>query len=758
MILKLPVNWRTPIDSQAIFNMSRIAQILRYAYRVLSENHRVLAVSMLLGMVILQVVATIQHGGELSLTKYATPSLIGLTVGLLSGVAIVLQRQRLLEIKAAHRDQAQLLDRLQFSEARFRLAMKGANDGLWDWQLKANEVYYSPRWVGMLGYRQDELEPTLDTWGKLVHPDDSARVLKEVDDYVSGKSDAFDTEFRMRHKDGSWITILSRAFVEYDGEEPIRLVGTHVDITRRRKLLLDKETAEAQNEAKSAFLATMSHELRTPMNAVLGTTEILSQSRLDAQQHRMLSTIHTSSTALLQLIDDILDFSKIEAGKLSVEVLEVDLLKLVESVAEAVRPLADASNIRFFLDYSPDLPRSVKTDPTRVRQILLNLLGNAVKFSRGDPGNRDSVIEFRTVLLQGDKIGFRISDTGIGMSDAVRKRIFEPFVQGEESTTRKYGGTGLGLVVSCGLSKMLGGHIDVESEFGKGSTFTVTLPLDAGDEPVREPDVSGVTFVAYSDLGSDLESTGRFLRSRGVTYAYTESEAELGELIEQQNGQVIVGLSTWDESEAFRIRRILSERYEGLLFQILSVGRVDRKGLVEPDLYVIDRSPLLLSELLRSLAVLAGREAVEAPPVLQEQLRRDLANHTGDGEDQARMVLLVEDNLTNQDVISTQLKLLGYGVCVAGNGIEGLEKWQNGGFDLILSDCHMPEMDGFEMVETLRSREAGNGKPHIPIIAITANAQKSEADKCRASGMDDFLAKPVALSELKQTVDRWLAA
>jgi len=364
------------------------------------------------------------------------------------------------------------------SEERFELAMRGATDGLWDWNVRTGEVYYSQRWASMLGYDVDELEPTIETFRDLIHPDDVERVRANEYDYLSGSIDQYQIEFRMRHRDGKHVDVYSRAFlVRDDWGTPVRIVGTHVDITDRKQAALElqgaKEKAEVADRLKSAFLATMSHELRTPLNSIIGFTGILLQELagpLTAEQAKQLGMVQTSARHLLDLINDVLDISKIEADQLEVVSEPFDLSDLIREMVDAARPMAAEKGLRLQVDISPGIG-VVRSDRRRVGQIVINLLSNAVKFT--ETGSvRIGCVE------DGENVVITVEDTGIGISEEDVTKLFVPFQQLDTGLTRKYEGTGLGLSICKRLSEKMGGRIDVESEPGRGSLFTVRIPKD----------------------------------------------------------------------------------------------------------------------------------------------------------------------------------------------------------------------------------------------------------------------------------------
>lgn len=388
-------------------------------------------------------------------------------------------------------------------EEQFSLAMQGANDGLWDWNLLSGEVYYSPRWCRMVGYEPEDLEATLETWEHLVDPADKDRILDAVQAYLSGETAIFETEFQMRHRDGHWVTILSRAFKVVDKGKPVRLVGTHVDITAlkdtQRELIRSRnrleetvaerthelreaiQTAQAASKTKSQFLATMSHELRTPLNAIIGYSEMLMEEFEDedgafkpSDHLADLEKIRGSGKHLLHLINDILDISKIEAGQVELFLEHADIGDVVDSIAMTSRPLIDKNRNTLTVVKGEALGAGL-TDVTRLRQILFNLVANAAKFTRD---GEVTVTAERVVTDNSACFQFAISDTGIGVEQDKLADIFEPFIQADASTTRRYGGTGLGLPITKRLCEMMGGEITASSTPGLGTVFTVRLPLE----------------------------------------------------------------------------------------------------------------------------------------------------------------------------------------------------------------------------------------------------------------------------------------
>ena len=401
-------------------------------------------------------------------------------------------------------DQVRMEKALRVSEERRTLAMSVTNDGMFDWRIETGAVYFDDRYYTMAGYEPGEFPEAFEEWARRIHPEDSVYVEQYLQDYFAEAKPDFDVEFRFKRRDGAWMWIRGRAkIVERDESgKPTRMVGTHTDITERRRaeeelknyslaleaankdLELLSQAAEASNRAKTEFLANMSHEIRTPMTAILGFSELLMESTTDSQQLDMIRTVKLNGGHLLQIINDILDLSKIEAGKLEVECSPCSPCQILADVVETMDARAKEKGLHLKLEYDGPIPQTIRSDATRLRQILINLAGNAVKFTR------NGCVRFVSRVLQAGsdnpKLQVDVIDTGVGMTEEQAGRLFVPFQQADTSTTRKYGGTGLGLAISRRLARSLGGDIVAESEYGRGSKFSVTV--DTGS-------LTGVGFV-----------------------------------------------------------------------------------------------------------------------------------------------------------------------------------------------------------------------------------------------------------------------
>ncbi len=369
------------------------------------------------------------------------------------------------------------------SQQRWQLALRGNNDGLWDWDAKTGAVYFSDRWKQMLGYEDYEIANTGSEWESRIHPDDAERVHRELQDHLDRKLPFYVTEYRLRAKDGSyrWVLARGQALWQEDGK-PVRMVGSHTDITERKlaeeALERARDQAQAANRAKSEFLGNVSHELRTPMNAITGMTDLLLDTDLTPEQREYAHTARTSASSLLRLIEDLLDLSRIETGRIAIASLPFDLRAAVQQVVDTLAPRALEKGLAFSLHYPPGVPSEFSGDESRIRQVLAHLAGNAVKFT----AHGSVSISVECVRHSPDTAHMRIevADTGIGIPPDKIAIVFEKFTQADGSTTRRYGGTGLGLAISKHLVELMGGAIHFESRLGQGSTFWFEVPLPVG--------------------------------------------------------------------------------------------------------------------------------------------------------------------------------------------------------------------------------------------------------------------------------------
>ena len=600
-------------------------------------------------------------------------------------------------------------------------------------------------------------------WG--AESGDFPDAVGRIDEWVAERVRVNQTEtpFELHLVDDRWI----RGYNKYlpNGMK----IGIRIDITELKKA---KEAAEQANRAKSEFLATMSHEIRTPMNGVIGMLEVIRETGLSREQGRMTDTMQQAAFSLLAIIDDILDFSKIEAGKLHLERLPVSTVSVVETVVEAMIPTAQARNIGLRLFMDPAIPSIVMGDAGRLRQILFNLLGNAIKFTVSDEQHEGKVVlKVDRCSIDGKtSLRFTVKDNGIGMSLEQQASIFQPFTQAEASTTRRFGGTGLGLSICARLVEMLEGTITVSSAPGEGAEFAVSIPEHAvsGGSPGETADPLAGLYIAVASQDEDNRIyLGDCLQHFGSA---VERYSDLGELKDSVEKQVAIGRpfdvvvlnGRWDVGVKRRFCASLTSQapLSATRFVIIT-GRMHRTSASDhPNAVIVQANPILLSDFIEAVAIAAGRESPRRfPGSSGEPAARDIISSSfptvAEAQDQGTLILLAEDSAINQDVIVRQLHLLGYAVEVAADGAEALEMWRRKHYGLLLTDCHMPRMDGYVLTQAIRQAERGAHEPAL-IVAITANALDGEAEKCLSAGMNDFIAKPVALAELERTLSKWL--
>jgi signal transduction histidine kinase/CheY-like chemotaxis protein len=526
------------------------------------------------------------------------------------------------------------------------------------------------------------------------------------------------------------------------------------ELVTQRTVELEKarRSAEAANAAKSAFLATMSHEIRTPMNGVMGVADVLLQTPLSPAQQEMVETINESAAALLAIIDDILDFSKIEAGRLVLEEAPFAIRSVVGRSCAPLSTVAAGRGVRLHAFADPRLPDLMLGDGNRVRQILLNLVGNAIKFSAGL--NRPGRVTVRATPV-GDSVRLEVADNGIGMTDEVQRLVFQPFIQGEASTTRNYGGTGLGLAISHRLVSAMGGRISVRSQPDAGATFTVDLPLKPASavNSAISSELVGIHALLVLDDADIRDDWAAYLSAAGARVSLVDCTDDAAAWPEQ-DGEARVVIAPAGHPAPTRSNTEVSGRSEGRVV----VHQEPRTEPVSPapgqaNLSVIG---LRRKDLLVAVAMAAGRVLVPAQGVVSPERERHPADWGLVAACQGRAILVAEDNEINQRVLRYQLELLGLDPVFTGDGQEALALWRQrpDHFCLLLTDLQMPGLGGIGLTEAIRKEEAVGHR--MPIVALTANAMHSEVHRCRAVGMDDYLTKPVSLPKLETMLHRWL--
>jgi PAS domain S-box-containing protein len=672
--------------------------------------------------------------------------------------------------------------RLKETAERLKLATSAGGVGIWELDMSRQQFYWDEQMIQLYGNITNALQGGYDIWIQALHPEDAQRAQAELQAALQGKGD-FDSEFRIVWPDGSIHFIRAMALVQRaeDGS-PQRMVGTNWDITAQRMAdealrqsnrELEKQTIRANrmamqaaqaNAAKSEFLANMSHEIRTPMNGIVGMTELLLETPMNSEQRYYAEALHSNSETLLRLINDILDLSKIEARKLELEQVEFELIPCIEHLASTASAQTAGKGVEVISSVDAEVPTNLHGDPVRLRQILGNLLSNALKFTpKGE-------VELRVQLLERHKntcvLRFSVRDTGIGIPADKLAMIFDKFSQVDASTTRQYGGTGLGLAICKQLVELMGGSIGINSQPGAGSEFWFTLPLgvvpqeNASASPVfllgqhmliasHSPSVRSSLRRLLEAWGSQAEEANNVSEALQRLTASFESTSPFSlllldmDLLEMKDDAVVKARQNDPRMAAMHMVLLTS------INSTRSMERAHIDGFQWRVTKPVRRQELLA--VLHELLCAAPEKDENNPPQnpRKSTALTPLAEHQG-------KILLVEDNLTNQQVALAILNKMGLAADVAGNGLEALQQMKTTPYDLVLMDMHMPQMDGLETARHIRHRESKVLNHEVPILAMTANVQKSDRDACRMAGMNGFLTKPVSAARLREALEAWL--
>ena len=682
---------------------------------------------------------------------------------------------------------------LRQSEERLYLVANATNDLIWDWDLNTNGLWWNDTLETRFGYAPEDIHPTLAWKLDRIHPDDRERVSGGYRQAFQSHHGSWSGEYRFAHRNGTYAYVLDRVFIKYDeGGAPVRVVGSMLDLTEHQRVQTElqaaKEAAEAASRAKSEFVANMSHEIRTPMNGIIGMAELALDTELTSEQRDYVEMVKTSADSLLVLINDILDFAKIEARKLDIEPIPFNLRTSLGATVKMLRQRAHEKGIELACHIHPDVPDAIIGDPGRIRQIAMNLLSNALKFTH----EGEVVLEVSRAIGKGQGamghdsdssplpiasrhspasevlLHFAVRDTGIGIPADKHQQIFEAFRQADGSTTRKYGGTGLGLSISSQLVELMGGRIWVESAPGTGSTFHFTvhvgLPSSSAEPPTAVADPPTLRELPIL-IVDDNATTRRILQEILSNWhmrptAVPDGASALALLKDAQRAGTPFALALLDgkmpQMDGFTLATQIKQRPELSATKLILLTSAGQRGdaarcreigvtgyLIKPVL-----QSDLMDALLTALATPQSPETVTPPLVTRHSVREQPPARSA----ASLSILLAEDHPVNQALATRLLEKWGHRVTVAGNGRDALAKLEARTYDLLLTDIQMPEMDGLALAGAIRAKEQTSGT-HLPIIAMTAHALKGDRERCLEAGMDAYVAKPLQPAELNKVID-----
>ena len=673
--------------------------------------------------------------------------------------------EKMLRQRRALTEKRQAEEALREREEQYRTLFDGSKDAIFISSRDGNFIDFNQAYMDLFGYTPDEMKK-LHAKVTYLNPDDRSRFQQAIEQEGSVR----DFELKLRKKDGSPIDCLLTASARRDAAGNI--IGYHGiirDVTERKRMEEElkkaKEDAETANRAKTEFLASMSHEIRTPMNAIIGMADLLMETQLTPEQHQYVRVFQSAGENLLTIINDIIDISKVEAGHVQLETIDFDLTDIIEKICDVMAVRAHEKGLELVYSAMPDVPTDLLGDPTRLRQILVNLIGNSIKFTeKGEV--------FIQIASHGQKNGnvellFSITDTGIGITPEQADKIFEAFTQADSSVTRKYGGTGLGLSISKKLVELMGGHITVESKPGQGSTFSFTAQFGIRTEPKEyiekiALDMKGVRVLVVDDnetnrmiLRNTLSKLGAVItESDNGEHGFTEFKRAIEAGTPYQLALIDHRMPGMDGFElAKHMKESMGNIKDTAVMMLTSDNRSgDRALCKEFDITFYLVKPVKKAELLVAIATIMGRKIEPVVGKIPEARAVDLTKI------RSLNLLLVEDSADNRLIIQAYFKRASDHIDIAENGALAVEKFKAGKYDLVLMDVQMPIMDGYTATREIRKWEQEQGRKQTPIIALTAHAMKEDVQRSLDAGCTDHLTKPIRRATLMDAVKKYTGA
>ncbi|MEO5361855.1 MAG: PAS domain S-box protein [Nitrospirota bacterium] len=655
------------------------------------------------------------------------------------------------------------------SEKRYRTLVENMNEFVAEIDLSGQLHFINKYFSESTGYNPEDLANS--NFYSFIHPDDisglSAQCLKTMTKSVQG------CEFRFRKKDGSYINLLTNADPVYDYMGRLRsVIFVSFDITEMKtveeQMKTARDTAEAANAAKSEFLANMSHELRTPMNGIIGMAELLLDTPLNKEQRKYLSMLRESATSLLALLNGILDFSKIEAGKLELEEIDFDIRDVIDQAVESLSVQAQKKGILFLSHIAADIPLMLRGDPVRLKQIIVNLAGNALKFTeKGEVSIRletcpSSSVNSVNSMNKEAALRVRVSDTGPGIPKDKADKIFESFVQVDGSTTRKYGGTGLGLTITKKLITLMQGDIKVVSEEGKGSTFDLNVLLKKAVQP-PPPAHSIIAKLTGKRIllieGHDLSRTiiREMSEAAGMKVSVAKDAKTILDTIEKaaeasEPFDIILldaGIADMEPDDLTELIKTDPLTFEAeVILMVYGQDKAAETRWKELKAWGSLSKPIKRSMLYDSIHLALGGFLSET------SVAKPCYSSASAAKKSYYKILLAEDNIVNQELAIGLIEKNGHTVSVANTGKEAIDALVKEPFDVVLMDVEMPQMNGLEATRYIRDSKSGKFNPNIPIIAMTANAFNDDKERCLSSGMNDYISKPISMVQLIEVIER----